>query len=112
MYDTDQQSTYDDDLQGKRETLRQLLDEIVGAVSVEMRDAGLDFPVFMTVPNSGESLAGIATPLDPSDEDWDKVRAIVLKTIEQRIDCGRLSARPLRCATATGTISGADVALG
>ena len=52
----------------QREIIRQSLDEIAAEVGTALRDAHLDFPVFLTVPNSGESLATMACPLDPSDE--------------------------------------------
>ncbi len=37
-----------------------------------MHDAGLHFPVFITTPNSGDALATIAIPLDPSYDDWSR----------------------------------------
>ena len=54
----------------QREIIRQSLDEIATEVGTALRDAQLDFPVFLTVPNSGDSLATMASPLDPSDRDW------------------------------------------
>ena len=51
----------------QREIIRQSLDEIAAEVATALRDAHLDFPVFLTVPNSGDSLATMACPLDPSD---------------------------------------------
>ena len=50
----------------QREIIRQSLDDIVAEVGAALRSAHLDFPVFLTVPNSGESLATMACPLDPS----------------------------------------------
>ena len=51
----------------------------------------------------------IATPLDPSDEDWEKVSAIVCRIIEQSIGSGRLRGRELNCIIANGSMAAADV---
>ena len=37
----------------QRDLIRQSLNEIANDLSMEMRDAALDFPVYMTVPRSG-----------------------------------------------------------
>ena len=78
-----------------------------------MRDAGLHFPVFMTVRDSGDSLATIATPIDPSDMDWSRASEIVCQIIRQKIGGGRLRSRELLCAVANAApISAAEVAPG
>ena len=75
-----------------------------------MRDVGLTFPVYITVRNSGDALVTIATPLDPSDVDWQRAREIVCRTLEERVGCGRLQGRELACAIANaGAINAADV---
>ena len=59
-----------------------------------MRDAGLHFPVFMTVRDSGDSLATIATPLDPSDDDWQQASEIVCQIMGRKLapaDCGAVN---------------------
>ena len=88
MNETSQQSDADDLRYAQRDLIRQSLNEIANDLSMEMRDAALDFPVYMTVPNSGHSLATIATPLDPSDQDWEKVTAIVCRILERRSVAG------------------------
>jgi hypothetical protein len=93
----------------QRDLIRQSLNEIANDLSMEMRDAKLDFPVYMTVPNSGHSLATIATPLDPSDEDWSKASAIVCRILERRIGSGRLRGTELNCVIANGSMAAADV---
>ena len=55
-----------------------------------MRDAGLTFPLYITVRNSGDLLVTIMTPLDPLDADWQRASAIVCRTLEERVGCGRL----------------------
>ena len=93
----------------QREVIRQSLDEIAAEVATSLRDAHLDFPVFLTVPNSGDSLATMACPLDPSDEDWSHASAIVCRIIGQRLGDARLHGRPLHCAVANATMGAADV---
>ena len=65
MDETSQQDDAIDYRYAQRDLIRQSLNEIANDLSMEMRDAKLDFPVYMTVPNSGNSLATIATPLGP-----------------------------------------------
>ena len=93
----------------QREIIRQSLDEIAAEVATALRDAHLDFPVFLTVPNSGDSLATMACPLDPSDGDWSHASAIVCRIIGQRLGDARLRGRPLHCAVANATMGAADV---
>jgi hypothetical protein len=73
-------------LDAQRQIIRKSLSEIANDISMALRDAGLSFPVFMTVRDNGDSLATIATPLDPSDDDWSCAAAIVCDILEKRID--------------------------
>ena len=93
----------------QREVIRQSLDEIAAEVATSLRDAHLDFPVFLTVPNSGDSLATMACPIDPSDEDWSHASAIVRRIIGQRLGDPRLCGRSLHCAVAKATMGAAEV---
>jgi hypothetical protein len=95
--------------ESQRETIKQSLDEIAAEVAIALRDAHLDFPVYLTVPNSGDSLATMACPLDPSDGDWSHASAIVCRIIGQQLGDVRLRGRALHCAVANGTIAVADV---
>ena len=97
-------------LDTQRDIIRQSLDAIVADIGMTMRDIGLNFPVYITVRNSGDALVTIATPLDPSDTDWQQASAIVCRTLEERVGCGRLGGRELACAVANaGAINAADV---
>jgi hypothetical protein len=87
-------------LESQRGIIRESLDEIANDIGMALRDAGLHFPVFMTVRDNGDSLATIATPLDPSDDDWEQASAIVCQIIGKRIGGGRLRSRELPCAVA------------
>ena len=93
----------------QREIIRLALDDIAAEVAIALRDAHLDFPVFLTVPNSGESLATMACPIDSSGEDWAHASAIVCRIIGQRLGDARLCGRPLHCAVANATMGAADV---
>ena len=100
----------DDTLDAQRDIIRQSINEIANDIGIKMRDVGLTFPVYITVRNSGDSLVTIATPLDPSDADWQRAREIVCRTLEERIGCNRLRGRELACAIANaGAINAADV---
>ena len=100
------------DPDAQREIIRLVLDEIATEVGTALRDAHLDFPVYLTVANSGDSLATIACPLDPSDSDWSHASAIVCGIIGQRLGDVRLRGRPLHCAVADATIAATDVTAG
>jgi hypothetical protein len=52
-----------DPLDARRDIIKLALDEIATKIGMVMREEGLHFPV----RNSGDSLATIATTLDPSD---------------------------------------------
>jgi hypothetical protein len=102
----------DDTLHAQRDIIRESLNEIADDIGMAMRDEGLHFPVYITVRNSGDSLATIATPLDPSDDDWSRAAAIICEVIEKKIDSGKLTSRALPCAVANAApMSVAEVAL-
>jgi hypothetical protein len=104
---------FDNDIQSQREIIRRSLDEIASDIGMVMRDAGLHFPVFMTVRDNGGSLATIATPLDPSDDDWERASAIACQVIGQKIGDRKLRHRELLCAVANAApMSAAEVSPG
>jgi hypothetical protein len=100
----------DDRLDAQRDIIRQSINEIANDIGMAMRDVGLTFPVYITVRNSGDALVTIATPLDPSDPDWQQASAIVCRILEERVGCDQLRGRELACAIASaGSINAADV---
>jgi len=101
--------TQDDQLETQREIIRISLTEITKDVGIAMRDVGLTFPIFATVPNSGEALATIATPLDPTDADWHNATAIFCKIVGDKLGGRKLRGRGLACAVANGAVSAADI---
>lgn len=80
--------------------IRTALDDIATEVELLLRDAGLNFPVFLTVPYSGDALATIGCQHDPSDADWSQALALVCGINEKRLDGVRLRSRRLVCAIA------------
>jgi hypothetical protein len=110
--DIDTTST-DNRLDAQRSIIRQALNQIANDVGMMLRDEGLRFPVYITVRNSGDSLATIATTLDPTDTEWSRASVIVCEVIEKRIGGGKLRGRELPCAVANAApISVAEVAPG
>jgi hypothetical protein len=99
----------DERLDAQRQTLRQSLDTVASDVSMALRDAGLDFPVFLTVPSSGNSLATIATPIDPTETDWQRASQIVCHIIAKKVGCDLLRGRRLTCAVANSVVAAADL---
>jgi hypothetical protein len=100
----------DNTLDAQRDVIRQSLDAIINEIGMAMRDVGLTFPLYITVRNSGDALVTIATPLDPSDTDWQRASTIVCRTLEERVGCDRLRGQELASAIANaGAINAADV---
>ena len=102
-------SMADDEPGAQRAAIALSLDEIAVEVGIALRDARLDFPVYLTVPNSGDSFATMACPLDPTDSDWSHASAIVCRIIGERLGGVRLRGRSLHCAVANATMGAADV---
>jgi hypothetical protein len=99
----------DDEPEAQRAVLRLALNDIVAEVETALRDAQLDFPVYVAISNSGKSLAMMSCPLDPSDTQWSKATAIVCRIIGARLGNVRLRGRALHCPVANGTIAATDV---
>jgi len=96
-------------LEAHREIIRQSLAEIVTDVESELEQSGLNFPVFVAVPNSGDAILTIASPLDPSDHDWASATAIVNQIIGEWLGGIGLRTKALPCAGANVAMSAADV---
>ncbi len=98
-----------DDMDARRKIIKQSLDVTANDVGKALRDAGLRFPVYLTVPNSGDALASYATPLDPSDTEWLQATEIVSQIISKKLGNIPLRNRHQECAMARATMSAADV---
>jgi hypothetical protein len=112
-FDDEDDTQRDDRLDAQRKIIRASLNEIAKEVGMIMRDEGLRFPVYITVKNSGDSLATIATTLDPTDAEWSRAAEIVCEVIGNRIGSGKLCGRELPCAVANAApMSAAEVTAG
>ena len=99
----------DDDIDDKRAIIRDCLSEIVVEIGNQLRRAGLSCPIFLTVPNSGDGIVMMATPLDPSDEDWAHVGDIVRETVSERLHGLKLRSREMICGAANAAIGSAEL---
>jgi hypothetical protein len=112
MDDTNKpQDAPDDNLETQRSIVRQSLDGIANDVGMAMRDARLDFPLGLTVPNSGYAITTMVTPVavDPSDADWLLATGIVRRVVSERLGGMRLRCRPLSCAMVNAPMSVTDL---
>ena len=89
-----------DDLDAQRAILTKSIDDIADEIGMALRDANLRFPVYITVPSSGDALASIATPLDPSNDDWERATAIASEVIGRWLGVEKLHSRALVYAVA------------
>jgi hypothetical protein len=103
--------THDNKLDAQRDIIRHSLPELVNDIGMRTRDEGLHFPVYITVRDHGDSLATIATPLDPSGDDWSRATAIVCQVIQKKTGTDGLRWRELLCAVANAApMSAVEVA--
>jgi hypothetical protein len=99
------------DLDAQRAILTKSIDDISGEIEIALKDASLHFPVYISVRTDGTSLATVATPLDPSDADWDHAITLVCQVLGRWVGCDRLIGRPLVCAVANAArISASELA--
>jgi len=98
-----------DDIEAKRTIIRDYLGEIIVELGNRLREAGLSCPLFLTIPNSGDAIVMMATPLDPSDADWAHVGDIVRTSVSERLDGLKLRNREMLCGAANAPISTAEI---
>jgi hypothetical protein len=96
-------------LEAHREIIRQSLDGIATEVESALKQSGLNFPVFVTVPNSGDAILTIASTLDPSDLEWASATTIVSQIIGDWLGGIGLRTKALPCAGVNVAMSAADV---
>jgi hypothetical protein len=93
--------------------IRESLDSISADIGMAMRDAGLGaIPICIGIPNSGDALAMVMTPLDPTQADWDHVMEIACGVIRDKIGSGRLRTREMSWAMANEPSGVSEVAAG
>jgi hypothetical protein len=74
-----------------------------------MRDAHLHFPLGLIVPNSGDAIATMVTPDDPSDDDWAQASKIVCQIFGAMLKGLNVYGRPLPCTMVNSTISATEI---
>jgi hypothetical protein len=99
----------DNQIESKREIIRGCLNEVIVEIGDRLREAGLNAPIFLTVPRSGDAIVTMATPLDPSDNEWSQVTKIVCSTVSERLNGLKLRGREMICAMANSTMVAADL---
>jgi len=107
--DEQQRHSADDTCEARRAVIRSALDSIGAEIGAALREAHLDYEVYLTIPTSRNSIATIATPLDPSDEDWTYATAIICRIIEQRLGDVKLRGRHLACVMARSRMGAAEL---
>jgi len=96
-------------IEAQREIIRQSLPGITSEITMLMRNAKLDFPIFVCLPRSGSALVTIATVLDPSDAQFTEATKIACGVLERILGGMTLCGRALECTTANATMSATDV---
>jgi hypothetical protein len=102
----------DDKLDGVREAIRRSLNEIAAQLNSALIAAGIACPVYICVPTSGEALVTFATPLDPSDDEWNRVSQIACQIMSEKTRIARLRSRGLVCAMAGTAMGAVELAVG
>ena len=97
-----------DELQSKRDKIRQSLKEITSDISSALFDARLVYPMYVCVPSTG-ALLTIACPLDPDDAEWDRITEIAREIVEKTIGATRLTTRDIACAWAGTAMAGTEI---
>jgi hypothetical protein len=109
---TQEDFAIDDSIEAKRVIIREALDDIAREVGSRLQEAGLNVPIFFSVPeHAGKAILSFATPVDPSESDWLIVSAIVYEIAGKRLDGTKSRGHDLRSAMAMpgSSISVAEV---
>jgi hypothetical protein len=102
----------DDNQESVREALRRSLNEIAAQLNSALIAAGIACPVYICVPASGEALVTLATPLDPSDDEWNRVSQLACQIVSEKTGVTHLRSRGLVCAMAGTAMGAAELAVG
>ena len=99
-------------LQAERDTIRRSLNEMAAELNSALVTAGIACPVYICVPSSGDALVTFATPLNPTDDEWDRVNQIACRIVSEKTGMTRLRSRGLVCAMAGTAMGAAELAVG
>jgi hypothetical protein len=104
------ESRSDDSIEHGREIIRETLNDIAQEAAIRLQEAGLNIPIFLSVPgNGGKAILTLATPIDPSEGDWSRVSVVVCEVAGKRLDGAKLRGHDIKCAMANATMSVAAV---
>jgi hypothetical protein len=87
-----------DDAPAYRERATSRLQDIAQQTRQALADAGIDLPIFFTIPSSGHSILTFGTVSDPDDSEWQTIGAIVSEVVRRSIGLDRSRCRSLPCA--------------
>lgn len=93
----------------ERRKLTASLGKIGSEVTIALGDAGLAIPVYLTVPTSGDALVTFCTPLDPDEQEWDRVCEIIVEIVKRHAAGENLQARKVACIASGISIGAADI---
>ena len=68
-------------------------------------------PIYMTVPSNGLSLVTIASPADPSDDEWNRMTRVACQIVGKKLGI-TLCNRELLCAAINAKMSATDMTAG
>src|SRR5690349_1245210 len=91
--------TDDERVADHRDRARSELDQIAQRAKQALINAGIDIPVFFTIPNSGDSVLTFGTVTDPADEAWDRASKIISSIVGESVGLTRTRCREVMCAT-------------
>lgn len=85
----------------KRDIIREALDDIANEIGIRLQEGGLSVPVFFSVPSiGGKAILTFATPIEPAEDDWSSVSAIICEIAGKRLDGISLIGQEIRSAMA------------
>lgn len=94
-----------------RGLLTSSLEQIVAEPTIALQQADLHFQFFLAVPSGGDSILNFACFADPSDEDWDRARDIIINIVETKTGMDGLCGRDLPCAASDALMGASEILL-
>jgi hypothetical protein len=94
-----------------REILTSSLEQICAEASLALQQSSFNFQLFLMVPATGNSMLSVATPADPSDEDWSRATDIVIDIVKRKTGMQGLCARERPCAATDAPIDAVEISL-
>ena len=91
--------TDDERVAAHRERVTAMLPEIAQQIREALAEQGIDTPLFLIVPRSGDAIITFGTSLDPSGDEWDRVGKIVSSIVRRMVGLDRTRCREVICAT-------------